>query len=70
MRKKEYDYECPHCKAVGSLLIAGWSIDLSTGRTDRSNGYICTKCKNKVAVVEKRSRKFIKFHPDARRVAI
>ena len=69
MGKKHYDYECPHCKAVGSLLIASWSIDLATGRTDRSNGYICTKCKNKVAAVEKRGRKYMQFHPDARRVA-
>ena len=70
MRKKQYDYECPHCKAVGSLLIAGWSIDLATGEANCSKGYICTKCKNKVAAVTKRGRKSTQFYPDARRVAI
>ena len=70
MAKKQYDYECPHCKAVGTLLIAGWSIDLATGTTDNSKGYICTKCRKKVAAVTRRGRKSIQFHPDARRVPL
>jgi len=70
MAKKQYDYECPRCKAVGTLLIAGWSIDLATGTTDHSKGYICTKCKKRVAAVAKRSRKSIQFHADARRVSL
>lgn len=70
MATKQYGYECPHCNAVGTLLIAGWSIDMSTGATDCSKGYICTKCRKKVAAVTRRGRKAVLFHPDARRVSL
>lgn len=69
MGKKQCNYECPHCKELDTLLISNWTIDMATGRTDYSGGYICTKCGGKVEAVAKGGKNF-HVEPKARKVAV
>lgn len=69
MERKHYEYECPHCQGLDTLLINNWKIDPATGQTDHSNGYVCIKCKNKVETLV-RGRKHLRIEPKARKVEV